>query len=312
VTASAKRNRTPRYGTLWGNGIKGRLTSKSGRAKSGRGQIIKGRPLKIGDKMGRGVTPAVSTFLSSVRPIRRGKLSDQVVQRIEQMIVDGSFPTGTLLPPERELMRLFGVGRPSVREALFALGRMGMVALTSGERARVTSPSPDTLITELSGAARTFLSRENGPAQFQEARALFEIGIARCAAQRRSRDDISRLERALVVNTAASGDLEQFERTDVAFHYVLVTIANNAIFTAVHDAMVDWLTNQRRLALRSEGCVEIALRGHRDIFEAVAAGDVLNAERAMSDHLEAVSRLIKAEKQSLKMKPASDKRRKGA
>jgi GntR family transcriptional regulator, sialic acid-inducible nan operon repressor len=237
----------------------------------------------------------VSTFQSPVRPIRRGKLSDQVVQRIEQMIVDGSLPKGTLLPPERELMRLFGVGRPSVREALFALGRMGMVALTSGERARVTSPSPDTFITELSGAARSFLARDNGPAQFQDARALFEIGIARCAAQRRSQDDIDRLERALALNAAASRDLDQFERTDVAFHYVLVTIAGNPIFTAVHDAMVDWLTHQRRLALQSEGCIALALKGHRNIFEAVAAGDAPRAERAMSNHLEDIARLIKTE-----------------
>jgi GntR family transcriptional regulator, sialic acid-inducible nan operon repressor len=237
----------------------------------------------------------VSTFQSPVRPIRRGKLSDQVVQRIEQMIVDGSLPKGTLLPPERELMRLFGVGRPSVREALFALGRMGMVALTSGERARVTSPSPDTFIAELSGAARSFLARDNGPAQFQDARALFEIGIARCAAQRRSQGDIATLERALAVNGAASQDLDQFERTDVAFHYVLVTIAGNPIFTAVHDAMVDWLTHQRRLALQSEGCIPVALKGHRNIFEAVAAADAPGAERAMSDHLEDIARLIKTE-----------------
>lgn len=71
-----------------------------------------------------------------VAPIRRRKLSEEVAERIEALIAGGTYPRGTLLPPERELMQLFGIGRPSIREALFALSRMGLVTISSGERAR--------------------------------------------------------------------------------------------------------------------------------------------------------------------------------
>src|SRR4051812_19000473 len=178
-----------------------------------------------------------------VWPIRREKLSDLAAQRLESLIRDGTFPTGTMLPSERELTKVFNVGRTSIREALYALHRQGLIRLRSGARPKVTTPTPETLITELSGAARSFLAQPGGVEHFQEARALLEVGIARLAAQRCTDEDIVKLRRALDANIGARGDLERFERTDVAFHYVLATITRNPIYAAVHDGLVEWLTS---------------------------------------------------------------------
>jgi DNA-binding FadR family transcriptional regulator len=228
----------------------------------------------------------------AIERLRRPKLSDQVAERIEAMIVDGSFPPGSLLPPERELMQLFGVGRPSIREALFALNRMGLVAINSGERARVTAPTPDRLITELSGAVRHFLTQPGAPGHFQEARALFEIGVARIAAVRRTEDELARLEAALRLNEAARGDAIRFGLTDVGFHYVLAAITGNPIFTAVHDALAEWLTTQRTIALRTAGIEAAALAAHKRIFDAVHRGDPDAAGAAMAQHLEEIGRIV--------------------
>jgi GntR family transcriptional regulator, sialic acid-inducible nan operon repressor len=233
------------------------------------------------------------TGLTVMRPVQRKKLWEEVAFRLRAMIEDGTFPEGTLLPSESDLMQMFGVGRPSIREALFALHLNGLVAITSGERARVTVPSPDTLLFHLSGVARHFLTRSGGPEHFQEARAIFEIGVARIAAQRGTLDDVARLEQALKANVAAKGDRERFGRTDVAFHYVLAVTTRNPIFTAVHDAIVDWLTSQRTAALRAPDAEEIAARGHQRIFAAVADGNPDAAAAAMSDHLAEIAALLR-------------------
>jgi GntR family transcriptional repressor for pyruvate dehydrogenase complex len=225
-------------------------------------------------------------------PIRRRKLSEEAAFRLEAMIRDGTFPQGTMLPPERELMKIFGVGRASIREALFALSRMGLVLLRNGERPLVTAPTPETLISDLSAAARDFLSKPDGAGFFQDARALFEIGIARLAAQRATDEDVARLRRAFKANAAARGDASRFERTDVAFHYVLASITKNPIFTAVHDALVEWLTSQRTLSLRVPGAEESAHDSHQRIFEAVAAGDSEASAKAMEEHLRDVAAFI--------------------
>jgi DNA-binding FadR family transcriptional regulator len=229
----------------------------------------------------------------AMQPIRRRKVSDEAAGRLEGLIADGTFPQGTLLPPERELMKMFGVGRASIREALYTLGRMGLVQVRTGERPLVTTPTPEKLITELSGAARHFLAGSDGPEHFQEARALFEVGVARLATLRASSQDIERLKSALAANSAARGDSARFERTDVAFHYVLALITQNPIFVAVHDALVEWLTSQRTISLRAPGAEETAFESHRQIFEAVAAKDPDRAAKAMEQHLKSVVDLIK-------------------
>ena len=87
--------------------------------------------------------------MTTVAPIRRRKLYEEVVVRLEAMIHEGELNPGDLLPSERELMLHFGVGRPAIREALFALHRMGLVIVANGERPRVSSPTPKTMLGEL-------------------------------------------------------------------------------------------------------------------------------------------------------------------
>src|SRR5215475_4018213 len=148
-------------------------------------------------------------------PIRRRKLYEDVALRIEEMIREGRYSPGDQLPAEREIMEELGVGRSAVREAMLSLQKMGLVTVSSGERARVTAPTAKALVGELSGAARLLLSQEGGIERFQQARALFEIGLARLAAQRATAEDLAKLKTALEANRAAIGDHSNFMRTDV-------------------------------------------------------------------------------------------------
>jgi GntR family transcriptional regulator, sialic acid-inducible nan operon repressor len=227
----------------------------------------------------------------TVSPIRRRKLYEEVAERIEAMIRDGQFMPGDQLPSERELMETFGVGRSAVREAMLALQRMGLVAVSSGERSRVVSPSAKSMVSELAGVARFMLAQDGGVARFQQARALFEIGLARLAAQIASDEDIARLRAALEANRQTIGDHDRFQRTDVAFHYAIAQIPRNQIFTSLHEAVVAWLTEQRLTSGRMPGAGEAAYAAHARIYAAIAAHDAPGAELAMQEHLEAVAAL---------------------
>jgi len=224
-------------------------------------------------------------------PIRRRKLYEEVADAIERMIGEGRFAPGDHLPSERELMETFGVGRSAVREAMLSLQRMGLVAVSSGERSRVLAPSAKALVGELSGAARRLLAQPGGVARFQQARALFEIGLARLAAQVATEADVVRLGAALAANRASLGDLQRFRDTDVAFHLAIAEIPRNPIFTSLHEAVVAWLTEQRTTSGRLPGAGEAACAAHARILEAIAARDPAAAEQAMQEHLEAVAAL---------------------
>ena len=129
--------------------------------------------------------------------IRRRKLYEEVADRIEDMIRNGRFRTGDSLPSEREFSEMFGVGRNAVREALFSLQKIGIVNVSSGERARVTRPTAEALMRGISGAIPHLIADETGMRYLQDARALFEIGLARYAALHAEDEDIARLGRRL-------------------------------------------------------------------------------------------------------------------
>jgi GntR family transcriptional repressor for pyruvate dehydrogenase complex len=224
-------------------------------------------------------------------PIRRRKLSEEVAARLEAMIQEGGYQPGDQLPSERDLMKQFGVGRPAVREALFSLQTMGLVAVSSGERARVTRPTPKLVIESLAGAARLMLSEPDGIRHFQQARTFFEIGLARHAAEHASESDLRDLRRALEENRLSIGNIRRFEQTDMAFHYVLAVIPRNPIFTAIHAAIAEWLMEQRTITLSYPGQNEIAYRAHLAITEAIAARDPDRSERVIRAHLDQVAGL---------------------
>ena len=227
----------------------------------------------------------------AAKPIRRRKLYEEVAQRIEEMIRAGRWAPGDQLPSEREIMEELGVGRSAVREAMLSLQKMGLATVKSGERARVTAPTAQVLVNELSGAARLLLAQDGGVQRFQEARALFEIGLARAAAQVASDEDIARLKEALDANRHAFENNGDFMRTDVAFHYVIATIPRNAIFTALYEAVIEWLTEQRAISGRAPDSAKLAYAAHERIYKAIVAHDPAEAEAAMQDHLAQVAML---------------------
>jgi DNA-binding FadR family transcriptional regulator len=224
-----------------------------------------------------------------IQPIKRRRLYQELVEQLIELIVSGRMPPGTQLPSERELVEQFGVGRSAVREALFALQKMGMVTLNSGERATVVAPTSGALVNELAGAARSYLSQPAGVRNFQDARVFLEAGLARHAALHATPGDMDLLRRALKDNENALGDVERFIDTDVAFHYVLAEIAQNPIFTTLLTALAEWLRGQRASSVSARGSPEAAVAAHKRIFEAIAAKDPDAAEREMRFHLQQVS-----------------------
>jgi DNA-binding FadR family transcriptional regulator len=195
---------------------------------------------------------------------------------------------GDRLPSEKEIMSEFGVGRSAVREAMLSLQKMGLLTVSSGERAKVTAPTADAFVKELSGAARLLLTQDEGIQRFQEARALFEIGLVRFAAQQATKQDIDALHEALDANGRSIGNQAEFMRTDVDFHYAIAAIGGNLIFTSLYNAVVEWLTDQREISGRATDAGAAAFAAHTRIFNAIAAHDTSGAQIAMQEHLDQV------------------------
>lgn len=218
--------------------------------------------------------------------IERKTLSEQVAEQLEAEILGGQLSENDQLPSERELMEQFGVGRPAVREALFHLQQLGLIAINSGTRARVIRPTAEAVMARLSGVTRQLLSKQDGQQYFQEARAMFEISLARYAARHASDEDLARLRDALSANRDAIGDEARFKRSDNDFHGVLASIGRNPIFDAIHVALSEWLDDRRAHVLQQKDEDKAATAAHTDIVEAIESRDADAAEAAMRRHLD--------------------------
>ena len=221
----------------------------------------------------------------AVEPVRRRKLSEEVAERLQTMMLSGQLKPDQVLPSERQLMTMFNVGRASIREALYSLQRMGLISIRNGERTCVTKPSVKVLVGELSGVVAHILADPQCFRELLQARTLYEILLVRFAAMHASDTDIIRLKMALDENRNAIGHLTEFAKTDVAFHQILAEIPQNSIFTSLQTELASWLTDQRVVSLSIKGAEQDAYKAHQAIYDAVVGRDPDAAERAMHRHL---------------------------
>lgn len=233
-------------------------------------------------------------------PIRRRKLSHEILDRLLARITQGELLAGDHLPSERDLMSQYGVGRPAVREAMQALERMGFIAITHGERARIVAPTVRTMIDQVALSARHLLATSaTSLAHLKEARVFFEAGMVGLAAERASKADIERLGQRLEEHEAAAGSasaptqIDEFLQTDMAFHREIAAISGNAIYVALSQAIFEWLTEFHTGLVRLHGAESLTIAEHKAIFERIAAKDRVGAAAAMTAHLTRANELYR-------------------
>lgn len=218
--------------------------------------------------------------------IVRRKLSDQVLERLREMIVRGELSPGDLMPSERDLMERFGVGRPAVREAMQSMHSLGLITISHGERARVSELSADLMFRQMDMVARMLLSASpDNLEHLKDARRLFELGMVRIATERAGAGDIVELKRLVAEQKRALGDPPAFIRRDMAFHSKIASLSGNPIFAAISDAMLNWLFNYHTDLLHWSGQEDVTLGEHDKIVECIESGDPDRAAAAMRSHL---------------------------
>jgi GntR family transcriptional regulator, sialic acid-inducible nan operon repressor len=229
-----------------------------------------------------------------MEPIQRRKLYHEVLERLQQRIKSGELGPGDHLPSERELMEFYGVGRPTVREALQDMARSGIVEITHGERARVATPTARLLIDQIAGGAQHLLRiQPDMLGHLKEARVFLESGMARLAAEKAMPDDILKLRERLDEQRLALGKADDFLAQDKAFHREIAAISGNPIYPTIVEALFNWASEYYRSIVHAPGLESLTLVEHERIFKAIADHEGAAAELAMRDHLTRANELYR-------------------
>lgn len=213
-----------------------------------------------------------------------------IAENLRLRILEGRLKVGDKLPSERDLSEEFGVGRSSVREAIFILSRLGLVSVVRGGGIRVTDPDPNVIFRDFAGVAQLMLRTPVGVRELQQVRNVVESGLAREAAIRAPQQSIAMIRRALKDNERSIGDQERFIATDVGFHRSIAVAVGNSVFLAALDGLNDWLFEQRRVSASHGVPMAEVFAQHEQIFLAIETRDGMRAHAAMERHLLDVAR----------------------
>jgi len=224
--------------------------------------------------------------MSTDGPIQKRKIHQEVQDRLMRRIESGEIRPGDQLPPERELMELYGVGRPAIREALQAMERSGIVEISHGERARVVVPTAHDLIAQIGRGARHLLQVQPDTLEhLKQARLFLEAGTARLAAEHATPADVTLLRQRIEEQRAVASTHDEFLLRDMAFHREVARLGGNPIYPAIVEAIFEWASAWYQPMVRAPGAESLTLEEHARLVDAIEARDPDAAEAAMRAHL---------------------------
>lgn len=250
-------------------------------------------------------------------PVRQRRLSDDIVERLEALILEGSLKAGERLPPERALAEQFGVSRPSLREAIQKLAARGLLVSRQGGGTFVAETLGSTFsdpLLELLG------SSEEAQRDLLEFRHTLEGACAYYAAQRATPMDHQRLREAFEALQQCyarppARDRAEEGLADARFHLAIAEASHNAVLLHTIKGLFDLLkrnvvTNIGGMYAQRGETRDMLMRQHRELFEAIVEGRAEEAREISSRHIHYVREVL-SEVQQEARREARARRRQG-
>lgn len=225
-------------------------------------------------------------------PIEQPKAHEYVAEQVRRQIMLRLISVGRTLPPERDLARMFGVGRATVQRAIEVLMQDGLVESRRGRRGGTFVVGPVGMDGSLS---RVLADLRRNRAEIREALAFrleVEPSAAAEAARARSERDIDRIGVAMERAAGAKTDAEFMEH-DTAFHLAISRATGNRFFAdAVERLRV--VLNDPLVALPDSELWHVRSHvEHESVLDALVASDERAARKAMHVHVTHTSQAIR-------------------
>jgi len=204
--------------------------------------------------------------------IERKSLAEEVVSRLRQSISSGAFSVGEKLPIEADLMKMYGVGRSTIREAIKVLSNSGFLSVKQGSGTFVVS----------SFAANEPISMRLKRAQssdLDEIRQILEMKIAEKAALKRTKTDLKKIRVCLAEIKKAnfSGNLENCISADILFHTALASASHNDILLELYQLASEHLDKYYKKIYDSAEVFKTAFALHEKLCFYIENGDAKEA-----------------------------------
>lgn len=206
--------------------------------------------------------------MNLAKPITRPSLHAELVDRVRELIVEGTLEPGTKIP-EKDLCESFGVSRTPMREALKVLANEGLAVLEPNRGAWVSTVT----MAELEQTFPVIAALERVAGEL----ACAHASAAQIALVRQRHDDMAQCFR--------TRDRQAYFKANQDIHDGIIAAADNHVLTQHHRVLASRVKRARFLANISDERWSQAVTEHEGIIEALEARDGPELGRLLSEHL---------------------------
>jgi GntR family transcriptional repressor for pyruvate dehydrogenase complex len=220
-------------------------------------------------------------------PVVGKKLPLEVAERIQRRIHSGSMTVGDRLPSIASLAREYGVGAPTVREALKRLEIAGVVSIRHGSGVFVR-PHADAMLVTSPMYAPVFSKKTL--LDLIEARAAIEVTAAGLAAGNATAAQLDELQHLLAEAESHLADADVLNRVNMSFHRAIAEASGNSVFRQLLEVLTNVFAREQRMILDIQDARAEDHQQHVAVYEALRARQPELAREQMAEHLAKVRR----------------------
>ena len=202
-----------------------------------------------------------------------------LLEHIESQGLQG----GDRLEPERELAKILGISRPSLREAIQILQVQGRLRVKHGIGIFVLDQADGEKLRESLRAAQHRIE------ELFQMREILEAPAVEWAAERRSEEQLAEMKLAAkALNEAISKkpvDFENLRRLDMEFHLTIVRSAQNQFLNQTLGTLQEIMYHSMDNTLKLPGRVDSSEHEHGMILDAIEKRDSITARLMIIQHI---------------------------
>lgn len=216
-----------------------------------------------------------------VSKIQKKRVSDQVFDQMKELIAGQKWEIGAKIPSEPQLMKMFGVSRISIREAIKQLVCLGLLETRQGSGTYVRSYRESALAQNFSA----ILSKQD-LLELLEMRRAIEIESAGLAARRATEEEIDELRGLCAQMERDDLPPEMNSRLDLRFHLAIARSTKNKYIIETTEVIGEPLLRFFDTTVFLNFSKDNGLQRHKHILSAIEHHNVQEARLIMELHLD--------------------------
>ena len=228
-------------------------------------------------------------MFEGIEPLNRseGSRAEEVVRRIETLILERGAESNTRLGSKEQLRQSFQIAHGTMNEAMRVLETRGLIELRRGPQGGVFVAAPSIYL-RLSNVFLGFRKSSDSIPQCLAVRDQLEVltAVEAAKAAPQNQEAVRELYEILGRMYETVGTPQETLKWNWRLHRHISQMGANHVLTGIYLTLLDYIEQELTevCPVPTYGRSERVLQMHRDIVDAIAGGDPVKAAEAAKRH----------------------------